>query len=42
MIPRGTLEVIPECGHMAPMERPEAVNAAFRRWLESICQERVP
>ncbi len=36
MIPRGTLAVIPECGHMAPMERPEAVNAAFRRWLESI------
>jgi pimeloyl-ACP methyl ester carboxylesterase len=34
-IPAGRLEVIPECGHMAPMERPEAVSAALRRWLES-------
>jgi pimeloyl-ACP methyl ester carboxylesterase len=36
MIPSSTLEVVPECGHMAPMERPEAVNAALRGWLESI------
>ncbi len=35
MIPRSTLEIVPECGHMSPMERPEAVNTAFRRWLES-------
>ncbi|WP_395328150.1 alpha/beta fold hydrolase [Novosphingobium sp. BL-8H] len=26
-------EVIADAGHMAPMEQPEAVNAAFRRWL---------
>ncbi len=31
-----TLELIPECGHMAPMERPQAVNTSLRRWLESI------
>ncbi|TDW64977.1 pimeloyl-ACP methyl ester carboxylesterase [Novosphingobium sp. PhB55] len=26
-------EVIADAGHMAPMEQPDAVNAAFRRWL---------
>ncbi len=36
MIPHSTLEIIPECGHMSPMERPQAVTAALRRWLESI------
>jgi pimeloyl-ACP methyl ester carboxylesterase len=36
MIRHSTLEVIPECGHMSPMERPQAVNRAFRRWLESL------
>ena len=29
-----TLTVIEGCGHMAPMEAPEAVNAAFALWLE--------
>jgi pimeloyl-ACP methyl ester carboxylesterase len=36
MIRASTLEIIPECGHMAPIERPAAVNAALRSWLESI------
>ena len=36
MIPHSTLEIIPECGHMSPLERPQAINQAFRRWLESI------
>jgi pimeloyl-ACP methyl ester carboxylesterase len=36
MISRATLALIPECGHMAPMERPEAVTTALRSWLESI------
>jgi pimeloyl-ACP methyl ester carboxylesterase len=36
MIRHSTLEIIPDCGHMSPMERPCAVNQAFRRWLESI------
>jgi pimeloyl-ACP methyl ester carboxylesterase len=36
MIRHSTLAIIPECGHMSPMERPEAVNTAFRSWLEAI------
>jgi pimeloyl-ACP methyl ester carboxylesterase len=36
MAQRGTLEVIPECGHMSTMERPQAVNAALRTWLETV------
>ena len=36
MISGATLEVIPDCGHMSPMERPEPVDAAFRRWIESL------
>lgn len=28
-----TLTVIPDCGHMAPAERPEAVNRALIEWL---------
>ena len=36
MIRHSSLEVIPDCGHMAPLERPEAVSEAFRRWLGSI------
>jgi pimeloyl-ACP methyl ester carboxylesterase len=28
-----TLALIPECGHMSTMERPEAVTAAMRAWL---------
>ncbi|MGG2005337.1 alpha/beta fold hydrolase [Novosphingobium resinovorum] len=34
-VPGATLVTIPECGHMAPMERPEAVNAALREWLSA-------
>lgn len=29
------LVVIPECGHMAPIERPDAVNAALVDWMRS-------
>jgi pimeloyl-ACP methyl ester carboxylesterase len=36
MIRHSTLEIIPDCGHMSTLERPQAVNQAFRRWLESI------
>ncbi|WP_334182907.1 alpha/beta fold hydrolase [Novosphingobium sp.] len=32
-LPGAVYEVIADAGHMAPMEQPEAVNAAFRRWL---------
>ncbi|HZD27057.1 MAG TPA: alpha/beta fold hydrolase [Alphaproteobacteria bacterium] len=33
-IPGAELAVIEDCGHLSTMERPEAVNAALRRWLE--------
>ncbi len=32
-IPNSTLVVIDQCGHLSPMEKPEEVNAAMRRWL---------
>lgn len=34
-VPGATLVTVPQCGHMAPMERPEAVNAALREWLSA-------
>lgn len=33
---RSTLEIIPHCGHMSPLERPPAVSDAFRRWVQSM------
>jgi len=35
-IPGARLAVIDECGHMAPLERPEAVAGAFRQWLAAV------
>ena len=32
-IPNASLVVIEDCGHLAPLERPDAVNAAMRAWL---------
>lgn len=32
-IPNARLVVVPACGHLSPLERPEAVNAALRTWL---------
>ncbi|MBI1244427.1 MAG: alpha/beta fold hydrolase [Alphaproteobacteria bacterium] len=32
-IPDAQLRVLDECGHLSPMEKPEAVNDAMRRWL---------
>jgi len=34
-IPHAKLVVIPECGHLSTMERPEAVTPAMREWLEA-------
>ena len=34
MLKRGSLTVIPDCGHMAPIERPQAVTNAIRQWLK--------
>lgn len=33
LIPGCTLRVVPDCGHMSTLERPEAVSAALRAWL---------
>lgn len=32
-IPEATLVVLPRCGHLAPLERPEAVTAQLLTWL---------
>jgi pimeloyl-ACP methyl ester carboxylesterase len=32
-IPRAELVIVERCGHMAPMEQPEAVSALLRDWL---------
>jgi pimeloyl-ACP methyl ester carboxylesterase len=32
-IPGARLEIVPECGHLSTLERPEAVNRALRAWL---------
>ncbi len=32
-IPGAALEIIEDCGHLSTLERPDAVNAALRRWL---------
>ncbi|MGJ7499365.1 alpha/beta fold hydrolase [Variovorax sp. ZT5P49] len=33
-IPGAQLVILENCGHVAPLEQPEAVNAALLRWLE--------
>jgi pimeloyl-ACP methyl ester carboxylesterase len=32
-IDSATLVVIEDCGHLAPLEQPEATTAAMRAWL---------
>ena len=32
-IPGARLQIIPDCGHLSTMERPDAVNRALRAWL---------
>lgn len=34
-IPGARLVLVPDCGHMVAVERPEAVNAELRLWLET-------
>jgi len=29
------LTVVPDCGHLSTMEKPDAVNAALAEWLEA-------
>lgn len=35
LVPQAVLDVIPDAGHMAPMEQPEAVAASLTRWLQA-------
>jgi pimeloyl-ACP methyl ester carboxylesterase len=34
-IPQAQLVTVPDCGHLSTMERPEAVTAAMRKWLDA-------
>jgi pimeloyl-ACP methyl ester carboxylesterase len=34
-IPGSSLVVVPECGHLSTLERPEAVNRALIEWMET-------
>jgi pimeloyl-ACP methyl ester carboxylesterase len=36
LIRNSRLEIIPDCGHLAPLEQPEAVNRALREFLQPI------
>jgi pimeloyl-ACP methyl ester carboxylesterase len=36
MIRRSTLAIVPDCGHMSTLERPQQVNEAMRSWLEPL------
>lgn len=36
LAPGAELVIVPRCGHMLTMEKPAMVNAALRRWLESM------
>jgi pimeloyl-ACP methyl ester carboxylesterase len=36
MLRHSTFGIIPNCGHMSPLERPRAVSEAFRSWIESM------
>ena len=33
-IPDATLVLVPRCGHLAPLERPEAVTRQLLAWLD--------
>lgn len=33
MIPNARLEIVEDCGHMAPIEQPDRVTSHLRRWL---------
>ena len=40
LIPHSRFAVIPDAGHMAPMERPEEVTAALKDWIVGCVDER--
>ena len=40
MIPNAVLVIVPNCGHLAPVEQPEAVSAALDAWLRTVVNQR--
>lgn len=36
LIPRSRLIIVPTCGHMSTLEKPDAVTTAMREWLTDI------
>jgi pimeloyl-ACP methyl ester carboxylesterase len=36
LVPGAQLQVLPRCGHMLTMEKPDAVNAQLANWLRSL------
>jgi pimeloyl-ACP methyl ester carboxylesterase len=34
-IPSARLTVVPDCGHLSTLEKPDAVNAALAEWLST-------
>ncbi|MBN8431314.1 alpha/beta hydrolase [Microbulbifer salipaludis] len=40
-LPQAELVVVPDAGHMAPIEQPQAVSDALGRWLEHVLQKEV-
>jgi pimeloyl-ACP methyl ester carboxylesterase len=34
LIPNATLNIVEDCGHLAPLERPQTTTAALKAWLE--------
>ena len=36
LVPQAQFELVPDCGHMLTMERPEVVNPALLRWLAGL------
>ncbi|MDE2605430.1 MAG: alpha/beta fold hydrolase [Burkholderiales bacterium] len=36
LVPQARLVLVPRCGHMLTMERPDAVNAALAQWLPEV------
>ena len=35
LLPNAVLEIIPDCGHLSTLERPDAVNLLLEKWLEA-------
>lgn len=36
LVPHAQLQMVPDCGHMLTMERPDIVNPALLRWLDTL------